>query len=49
MLQSTVARLAGIDRTEYVRYETGKRSPRPPRAAAIAKVLGVPLAELLDD
>lgn len=46
LTQAEVAKLAGLHRTQYVRYETGQRSPRPATAKAIADVLRVPGSDI---
>lgn len=43
-----VAERLGIDRTLYVKYETGARTPNTARLVEIAKVFGVPLVQLTD-
>lgn len=47
LTQAELAALAGINRTQYTRYESGARNPHPPTVRAIADVLRVPLKEII--
>lgn len=40
MSQEEIALLIGVQRTTYVRYETGERTPKPDIALKIANLFG---------
>lgn len=46
MTQADVARLAGIARSQILMLERGERAPTVVTVAAVARALGVPVAEL---
>lgn len=45
--QREAAAQVDIHRTEWGRYESGQRTPRPPVADRISRLTGVPLTTLL--
>jgi transcriptional regulator with XRE-family HTH domain len=45
--QRDAARLLGITQSEYSKFETGRRTPRPKRAGEIMDKTGVPLEALM--
>ncbi|HEY0216634.1 MAG TPA: helix-turn-helix transcriptional regulator [Cellulomonas sp.] len=47
MSQAEVARLSGIPRQTYIRYEVGERQPNVTQVAAIAMALGMPVSQLV--